>query len=230
MGRVFLAALVAFSCASPPALPAPGRSQAWGELRLVPREGVTVGGHAGAAYGDRRLRGVSFVDYTRPGFAVVYAASADPPAGTLELSIRESRVGTRIEPDVGAVGAAGRISVHNQTQDAHVLSYPAAGRVQRVAPGERVDLPIPRPGEQGIFVLDLPEAGARVFAAPGPYSVVSASGQYTLTDLEPGPAELRVWHPRFPPAAQAVELSPDARTRVDFEIGVGRSHGEAHAH
>lgn len=222
-----LAAPVALACASLPDPPAPGRSEAWGSLRLVPREGVTVGGHGGSAYGDRRLRDVQFVDYSHPGFAIVYVAAADPPAGELELSIRDSRVGAHIEPAEGAVGAAGRVAVRNQTGVVHVVSYPAAGRVQRIGPGEQAEFDVPREGEQGLFVLDLPGVSATVFASPGPYSVVSPSGRFTLTDLEPGDTELRVWHPRFPPAVRRVHLPADAQVRVDFEIGVGRGQPEA---
>jgi len=222
MRRLLLCFLALAGCASVPDPPAPGLCQVWGQLRLVPHEGVTPGRSGAAAYGDRRLRDVEFVDYSRPGFAVVYVAEAAAPAGELAFAIRSTRVGTRIEPTHGAVGAAGSVVVHNDSAEAHIFSYPAAGVVQAIAPGERVSLAVPRPGEQGIFVLDAPDAGATLFAAPGRFHVASPAGRYRLTDLAPGSREIRVWHPRFPPATQRVELAPDASVRIDFELGVGR--------
>jgi hypothetical protein len=172
---------------------------------------------------------VEFVDYARPGFAVVYVQDKEPPGGLLELSIRTFRVGTRIEPAHGALGAGGRIVVRNASPDAHVFSYPAAGLVRRLQPGESAELRVARAGEQGLFVLDVPDSGVTVFAAPGAFDVVSASGRFALMDLRPGHRELRVWHPRFPPAVRHVELAADASLEVDLEIGVGQE-GHAHAH
>jgi hypothetical protein len=223
------AALLLAACAGAPAPPAPGTSQAWGELRLVPREGVTASG-GGGSYGDRSLRDVELVDYSKPGFAVVYVEEAPAPAGELALRVRADRIGTSIQPAHGAVGAAGRIVVHNESAEAHLLSYPAAGVVARLEPGETAELAVPHAGEQGLFLLDVPAAAATVFAAPGPFAVVSSAGRYTLSDLAPGRRELRAWHPRFPPAVQPVELAAGAAVRVDFELGVGRSEGHDHAH
>jgi hypothetical protein len=217
------------ACASAPG-PAPGKSQAWGYLRLVPREGVTPGGRGPASYGDRRLRDVEFVDYSRPGFAVVYVEAEQAPQGDLAIAIRSSRVMTQLEPAHAAVGAAGRILVANETRAEHVLSYPAAGVVRRIQPGERVELDVARAGEQGLFLLDVPDAASTLFAAPGPFAVVSDAGLFELRDLEPGARQLRAWHPRFPDAQQPVELAPDGRLRVDFELGVGREEPEEHSH
>jgi hypothetical protein len=195
----------------------------------VPREGITPGSRGGGSYGDRRLRDVAFVDYSRPGFAVVYAAAAEAPTADVELVIRDTRLGPRVAPEFAAVGAAGRIVVTNASAAAHVLSFPAAGVVRPLGPGERAGFDVPRAGEQGVFLLDAPELGASVFAAPGPFAVVAATGQFVLNDLAPGARELRVWHPRFPPASQRVELVPDARVEIDFDLGVGQA-GDEHAH
>jgi hypothetical protein len=197
-------------------------------VRLVPREGVTPGGHGSASYGDARLRDVEFVDYSRPGFAVVYVEQEPPPGGALAFAIRESRVGTRIEPENGAIGAGGRLIVRNEAPAAHVLSYPAAELVRRLKPGEQLEIPVPRAGEQGLFLVDRP-VSATVFAAPGPFAVVSSSGGFTLSGLPPGARQLRAWHPRFPTATADVELAPDASVRVDLELGLGRG-GDSHAH
>lgn len=221
MRHAWLAALLGLACAAAgPGAPAPGTSQVSGQLRLVPREGVTPGAHGSASYGDRRLRDVEFVDYSHPGFAVVYTETQPPPGGDLAFAIRDSRVGTRIEPEHGAVGAGGRVIVRNEGPDAHVLSYPAADLVRRLEPGQQVEIPVPRAGEQGLFLIDRP-AAAVVFAAPGPFAVVSASGGFTLAGLPPGPRRLRAWHPRFPTATADVDLAPDAAVRVDIDLGLG---------
>jgi len=223
-----LALGMALACASAPAPPAPGTAQAFGVLRLVPPAGAEAGGGADA-YGDRRLRDVEFVDYSKPGFAVVYVEDAEPPAGVLDLTLRTTRVGTRLDPSKAAVGAGGRVTVRNATDEAHVLSYPAAGVVHKLEPGQALELAVARAGEQGLYLLDVPDSEATLFAAPGSFSVVSAAGRFTLRDLRPGTRVLRVWHPRFPPARREVELAPDASLEVDFDLGTGRKQ-HSHAH
>lgn len=229
--RSWLGAVVCLllACATPPDTPPPGTSRVWGHVQLVPREGVPQASAGGGAYGDRRLRDVELVDYSRPGFAVVYVVDEVPPDGELAFAIRETRVGPRIEPARGAVGARGRLVVANRSDAERVVSYPAAGVVRRLAPGERVEMEVPFAGEQGLFLLDVPAAAATLFASPGAFSTVSALGRFELTGLAPGPRELRVWHPRFPPGAQAVDLAPDASLEVEFSLGVGRD-GHEHAH
>jgi hypothetical protein len=175
------------------------------------------------------MSGVEFVDYSHTGFAVVFATAGRPASGEVALAIRSSRVGARIEPDRAAVGAAGRISVRNATSEAHVLSYPAGRLVQRLAPEEEVEIAVAAAGEQALFVLDEPNSQATIFAAPGPFSVVSAAGRYVLDGLSPGRGELHVWHPRFPPAATEVELPEGDRVHVDFELSVDRED-HVHAH
>jgi hypothetical protein len=221
MLRAFAAALVLLllACVGPPGAPAPGRSSVFGEVRLVPREGVTPGAAGAGAYGDRRLRDVEFVDYSRPGFAVVYA-EGPAPGGRAQLAIRGGAVRTRLEPEHAALGSRGSIAVENASDAAHVVSLPGVGFVHRLAPGEVAEVPVGGAGEQEVFLLDVPGAEARVFAAPGPYTVVSDSGRYALRDLEPGPHRLAVWHPRFPPVSRVVDLPADAVVRVDLELGV----------
>lgn len=223
MGVVF--AILAFAaavlgCAGTPSPPAPGTGQLWGDLRLVPHEGVPAASGAGA-YGDRRLRDVHLVDYSQPGFAVVYVDAETPPSGELTLRIRRSRVGVVVEPAEGAVGAAGRIVVENRSDASHVVSHPASGSVREVAAGERIELEIPGPGAQQLYLLDVPAATATIFAAPGPFVVVAPSGRFALSDLAPGPQTVHAWHPRLPPTSRRVDLAPDASVRVDLELGVG---------
>jgi hypothetical protein len=61
-----------------------------------------------------------------------------------------------------------------------------------------------------------------LFAAPGPFSTVSAAGRFELRGLAPGPVEIRSWHPRLPPSAARIDLAPNEIRRHDVEIGVGR--------
>ena len=221
--------LLALACASP-SPPAAGLSQVRGSVRLVPREGIQITHAQASAYGDRRLRDVSLVDYSHPGFLVVYLEEGSPPTDTVELELRSTSFGTSIDPEISVMGTRGRLVVRNRTEERHVLSYPNAEFVRSIAPGEEVVLEAPEPGPQDLFLLDAPEASATVFASPGPFSRVNASGRFELTDLEPGSVHVRAWHPRFPPARKAVELRPDAIVRLDFEIGVGRSGDTPHAH
>lgn len=215
------AALVLCTCASGPPAPAPGRSAAWGYVRLVPREGVTPGS-SGGAYGDRRLRDVRYVDYSRPGFAVVYAPGVARDGARQRIEIRDGVAGAGLEPDHVALAAGGALEVTNATADTHVLSSPGTGVVRRLAPGETVELALREPGRHDLFLLDRADVAATAFAAPGPFVVVSSTGRFELGDLEPGPTELHVWHPRFPPANRPVDLVPGVATRVDLEVGVDR--------
>jgi hypothetical protein len=227
--RAALWLLLAVGCVSAPEPLAPGTSAVYGRVDLAPREGVTPGVAGSGGYGDRRMNGVEFVDYSRPGFAVVFTTEGRPTAGSLALAIRISRFGTRIEPPQAAIGSSGRISIHNDTGDSHVVSYPAGDRVQPLAPGDRIEFDVAFAGEQPIFLLDTPNAETTIFGSPGPFSVVSATGLYAIENLEPGTREIRVWHPRFPPAYRQVELPAGERVEIDFSLGVGRNE-HVHAH
>jgi len=224
MGRGLAAWAVVLlcACAAPPA-PSPGHSGAWGYLKLVPREGVASVVAAPHAYGDRRLEGVEWVDYSKPGFAVVFAEdAATPTRERVAIALHATETGTRFEPIDAALAAGGEIEVANQSGAPHVVSVPGAGVVRRLAPGESMTVAAATPGEWPIFALDVPGARALAFAAPGRYSVVSESGRFSLIDLPPGHHRLVAWHPRFPSASAAVELTPDRLTRVDFELRVDR--------
>ncbi len=212
--------LLVLACATPLGAPPKDRSGAWGYVQLAPREGVTPGGEGESAYADRRLRDVRFVDYSRPGFAVVYAAAGPSPGGRAAIAIRSGGLEPRLDPVYAAVGAGGAIRVDNATRDAHVLSAPGVGLIRRLAPGEGVEIPVARAGEEVLFLLDAPRPRATVFVAPGPFAVVSASGRFEIADLAPGRGRLAVWHPRFPPSERSVVLHPCRAERVDFELSV----------
>jgi hypothetical protein len=228
MGRrctTALFACLALACASAPGEAPPGRSGAWGYVRLVPREGVTPGHEGAEAYGDRRLHEVRFVDYSRPGFAVVHGPG--PAAGgRATVVIRSGAREPRLDPPYAAIGAGGSILVENASAEPHVLSVPGAGRIQRLAPGEQLEIPTQQAGEQPLFLLDVPAARATVFVAPGPFAIVSAAGRFELQGLAPGSGLLKVWHPRFPPGEHAVEFPPGQVVRVDLELGVEQIRGE----
>jgi hypothetical protein len=223
LARVTLVVGLLCACASTPPAPAPGRSGAWGYLKLVPREGVDAVVAAPHAYGDRRLEGVEWVDYSKPGFAVVYAEGGNPPARErAALAIQSSDTGTHLAPPALAFGAGGELSVENRSGAAHVVSIPRGNLVRRLAPGESLSFVASAPGEWPVFLLDAPAEKALVFAAPGRYAVVSESGRFALDDLPPGRLLLRAWHPRFPSAATWVDLSAGRLSRVDFELRVDR--------
>ena len=217
--RCLLAALLA-ACASAPPAPPPGRAGAFGYVRLVPRDGIATAG-AAHAYGDRELEGVSFVDYSKPGFAVVYADGAVPAGDTTTLAIRAGAIHAGFDPPYAALAAGGSITVANESGATHIVSCPGAGLVRPIAAGESIEIVAAAPGEWPLFLLDVDGEAARVFAAPGPYRVVSSSGRFELTDLDPGRAQLRAWHPRFPPASAWVDLAADTAQRVDLELRVG---------
>ena len=222
-------ALLVACAGGPPPDPRDGSATAWGFLRLVPREGVTPRAAGGASpYGDPALRDVSFVDYSRPGFAVVYLEGTPSPGGLATLRIRDGRLRPYLDPAHAAVGIGGTLRVENASAATHVLSLPDADRVRRLAPGEAVEMELVQPGAQALFVLDLPEEMGQIFVAPGRFAVTSASGRFELRDLPPGRLRLGAWHPRFPPTSRDLELAPGRTLRVDLELGVGSiaEHGD----
>jgi hypothetical protein len=214
-------AALAVSCAGLPDAPASDRAGAWGYVRIVPREGVDPHPSTASAYGDRRLRDVRLVDYSRPGFAVVYLEGPPPEARTVELVIRRGPLRLRVVPDRAAVGVGSRIVVRNEAEEAHVVSHPEGGRVAELAPGETFEFPAALPSAQSLFVLDAPEARATLFVAPGPYAEAAADGRFELRDLAPGRHRLLAWHPRMPPAYRWIQLEPGRIARIDLELGVG---------
>jgi hypothetical protein len=203
-----------------PAAPVAGTGSAWGYLRLVPREGVKVSRPGAGPYGSRRMRDVKLVDYSTPGFAVVYTESGQSPAGSVELEIRTTGVRTQILPEHAAVGVGGTLHVKNSTGAAHVLSIPGLGVIERIEPGKKAELALAKAGEQALFLLDAPRSETRLFVSPGPFTVVGSDGRFELRGLSPGPHELIAWHPRFPPARAAVQVAADGAVRLDLEMGV----------
>jgi len=214
--------VVVLACATQSHVPAPGRSTAFGSFRLVPREGVTPGGPSGSPYADRSLRNVEFVDYAHPGFAVVYLDGSTAPGGSAELAIRASKLRTRLEPSELAAGVGGTLRVRNETDAPHVLSFPSAGHVQELLPGEALELPLATPGVQAMFLLDVPGSEATVFAAPGPFDVVTSDGRWEIRDVEPGRVRLVGWHARFPPTFRWLDLAAGGVAQLDLEVGVGQ--------
>jgi hypothetical protein len=220
LGAALLAA-AALACATSQAPPPdPGTGGVQGTLRLVPRQGVTPMKPGGSAYANRRLADVTFVDYSKPGFAVVYVAEGASPGGTAELAIRSTGVRTRLDPAHAAVGAGGRIAVRNQSGAPHVLSAPGIGMLQRLDPGQQVEIPVSQAGEQSIYLLDVPRSEAVVFVAPGPFTVVAEDGRFHLNGLAPGEHRLKAWHPRFPPAQASLRIAGGSIAHLDLDMGV----------
>src|SRR5262245_15445083 len=220
-----LGALAACATGAPPD-PPPGSATAWGFVRLVPREGVTPHApRAASPYADPALRDVEFVDYSRPGFAVVYLEGTPSPGGTASFAIRDGALRPYLEPAHAAVGAGGTLRVANASARAHILSLPESGLVRRLEPGETIEMALADPGEQPLFLLDEPEELGRLFVAPGRYTVASEVGRFELRELPPGRLLLRAWHPRFPPISRELELASGRAERVDLELGVGTLGG-----
>ena len=225
LAGVFALALAA--CASGPVEPAAGRAAVGGTVQLVPPAGA--GEHAGpGAYGDRRLSDVRWVDYSTPGFAVVYLDAGTRPGGRVALAVEETRTGTRLAPRVEVVGVGGEIAIANRASHAAVVSIPAVGRVEQLAAGGEIALAVERAGPVEIFLLGSAEP-VLVFASPGPFARPDADGRYALNDLPPGRATLRAWHPRLPAVSRQLELVAGEVASVDFALGVGRG-GDHGAH
>jgi hypothetical protein len=231
---------LALACASgTPAPPTSGKAVAWGYVTLVPRGELSTA--TGGAYGDRRLRDAELVDYSRPGFAVVYVASSDgePPrrvssgdAATRDvaLTVETCALGARLAPRHAALAQGDRVVVSNRTDVDQLVSCPSAGVVAKIAAGESLAFTLALPGEHAVHLLGSSvgdgvggssDAQTTLFVAPGPFSTLSAAGRFVLEDLAPGRIELRSWHPRFPPRTEHVELTPGESRRLDIEIGVG---------
>jgi hypothetical protein len=210
-----------------PALRDPAKSGVYGYLKLIPHEGVShqgaTAGASSSAYGDRRYSGAGLVDYSKPGFAVVYLDG--PPAETagtsLVVTLRSAGAGATLAPANGALAVGGELVVRNAGDVPHVVSIPAASVLRAVAPGDALAVAAREAGELEIFVPGASSAASRVFVAPGPFAVVTDAGRFELLDVEPGPRRLHAWHPRLPPSARAVELPAGRVVRVDIEVGVG---------
>jgi hypothetical protein len=225
MGKTLtcLIVVLASACTASPARPARGTATVWGYLRLVPHEGIALPKKGSGSYGSRRLQGVTLVDYAKPGFAVVYVDGV-PPEDSVELSIRSSRFGVRLEPERTVVGVGGALVVANRTSEPQLVSCPTTGVLRRVEPGAELTVRVSEPGQHDLFVLN--EAGTKssVFAAPGPYAVASERGRYELCDVQPEEQTLFVWHTRFPPASRPVHLLVDQSVRADVELKIEPSN------
>lgn len=227
--RAFLqfAAALAFACASATPAPAPGRATLVGTFRLVPHHEVKLPAGGAGGYADPRLRDARLVDYSRPGFAVVYLERGGVPAGMARVAVRASDFGTRFDPEYAALGADGLLTLANETTGPQVVSIPTLGVVRRLEPGEEYAQRVAA-GAHDVFLLGA-ESRSSVFAAPGPFARVEPGGRWELRDLEPGLARVRTWHPRFPAIAREIELVAGHTEQLALEVGADRSEGDTHA-
>jgi hypothetical protein len=212
---------LSLACALPGARPEPGRATLEGQVKLVPRDGVTPAAADHPLYRSRTLRDAILVDYSRPGFAVVYAEGASDDRTPAALSIESSRFGIRMEPEHAVVGLAGSIVVRNATAQPQVVSCPELEVLERVEPGAERVLHAESAGAKRCVVLGQEKARTIVFVAPGPHAVISETGRFTLANLSPGRWHVGVWHPRFPGSAREVELAPGVVESLTLELGVG---------
>jgi hypothetical protein len=215
---VGLAAL--WACATESPTPASGKGTIEGRLRLVPREGVTPGHADNGPYASIRYRDVTFVDYDHPGFAVVYLKGRPAPGGTARFAIRSSTLGPRFDPPRASVGASGTFVLSNESDQAHAISCPSMNLLHRLDPGATEEIATPPAGAHSCYLLDAPETTSILFVSPGPFAVVSDGGRWALRDVEPGPATVVAWHPRFPSASRAIEVKPGQLMRLDFDLRV----------
>jgi hypothetical protein len=207
-------------CVGAPGAPAANTGTLWGQVRLVRSEGVPAPNTADPFYGDRALRDVTFVDYSRPGFTVVYQEDGVEVGGNATLYVKGTRFEAMLGPRTSAIGPAGAITIENADSQPHSVSCAEAGLLRTLAPGEQVTFHPSNPGPHVIFLLDAPGQEALVFVAPGSYAVTSARGHWELGDLPPGRTVLHLWHPRFPGAPRELEVEADTITKVDMELGV----------
>ncbi len=221
------AAVLALACASAPPAPAPGRATLVGTFRLVPHQGVKLPSGAGGGYADPRLRDARLVDYSRPGFAVVYLERGVASGGAARIEVRSSEIGVWLEPEHAVLGAGGLLTLANATRTPQVVSMPGLGVVRRIEPGQ-AHVQSVAAGAHDVFLLGA-DAQASVFAAPGPFARVSPSGSWALRDVEPGVVRVHTWHPRFPAVVRQVELPVGATARLDLEVGVDQIGEDTHA-
>lgn len=217
----WLACALALACAGAPHAD-PETALVFGSVRLVPKAGAEL---APATYGDRRLRDVERVDYQQPGFSVVFAdvtGSGASAAPALALEERSGRM--RFAPVYAATDLSRGVVVTNASGETRIVSAPAAGFVQALAPGESARIAPAEAGELELHVLGASAAPAVVFVAPGAFAQVGADGRYELRGLAPGAASIRAWHPRLPVSVgQRVEVVAGQALRLDLEIGVDRA-------
>ena len=181
MRHSWLATCLALACAAgSPVAPAPGTSQAFGQVKLVPRAGLAAG-HGGASYGDARLRDVEFVDYSRPGFAVVYVE--EPPA---PLRVQPGPVDGQQRPLAAVRGVADE--------------FEHLGMEQRLAPLEGE-----HEVEVGVLVDHLPEQGRVHEALVPPHRRVDGADR-AVEDAVVGDLEVDA---REPAAALAAGAEAD---------------------
>ncbi len=212
-------------CAGRVPAPQAEHATAWGFVHLLPREGFEPS--SGGAYGDRRVGQAELVDYSRPGFLVVYLDDArEAPPQSHVVRIVDGRVRTHLEPAFLAVHAGDSVTIENRSKSPRLLSSPIAGLVRRMAPGQQIEVEVRDPGQYELFVLDGIGASSVIFVSPGSMAVASDAGRYALENVAPGRHRLQTWHPRFPPTAQWVDLPEGVASRVDIRVGVGRSGGE----
>jgi hypothetical protein len=219
---VLAAIALAAGCAAPTP-PPPGSFTTWGYVQLVPHEGVSP---SGGAYGDRRVRDAKLVDYSKPGFVVIFADGPEPPSAQVTVRIVSGVVRAHFEPARSAIGFRDEILVKNEDAQDHLLSCPEAGVLVRVEPGETATIVLVEPGPLSLYLLDGVGAEAQIFAAPGPFAVTTTAGRFELAGLAPGRRTLRLWHPRFPSVTRVIEAEAGEILRVDVEMGVQRGDAD----
>lgn len=215
---VWLALFVGCASANPPA-------RLTGTLELIPPVGAPVAANGGS-YGSHRYRDATPVDYSRPGFAVVYLEDGEPPSDLARFSIRESAAGVRLRPRYGVAGLSGVIEISNETKGPQVVSCPEASVLESVEPGASIRIVPVGPGRHSLYLPASPVGASIAFVSPGPFDRVSSLGRWALPGTPAGRWTLKTWHPRFPSFERVVEVDGDGETTVDLKIGTRAAVGE----
>lgn len=201
----------------------PGSATIWGFVQLAPKADAPI---TGAGYGDRRLANVKRVDYSHPRYAIVFVPDVpEVDFALVELAIRDSARGPRIEPRIASVSLNAGLRIRNETGRTQIVSAPDANHLGPIEPGAAQRIAPLVEGELAVHLLGRDQAdddaAAQIWVSPGRLVNVEPSGRYTLSGLPPGRHVVRAWHPRLPPTAPlAVELRAGEVRRIDLEIGV----------
>ncbi len=219
IGLVFLS--ISFSGCATTSAPIGDMGSVWGYVTLKAREGVTLNQASGSGYEDRRLKDVEFVDYSKPGFVVIYLEHVSPPENdAVSVIFRETRFGSRFDSKYGVVGIGGKIIIENADKVGHTFSCPQIGFLKYLDSGSKAEINPKRSGELRFHVIDSIDKEALIFVSPGQYAISSDVGRWELKNITPGQHRLNAWHPRFPPVSSFIEIKKNSKLRNDIVIGV----------
>ncbi len=196
--------------------PSPGMSNVWGYARMVAPDEVPDA----LAPDEAQFSEFELTRYEKPSFAVVYLENGTPNTEPVQLTI-SNESGVCLSPHFCAMGEGADLIIKNETTQACTLSSPEQGLLIQIGPRSETQFTAGTSGSFELFPIRNPEQGAKVFVAPGPFSVLDDQGQWSLRDVDPGQHNLRAWHPRLPQTEGKIHLNVGETQRVDLEMGIG---------